>query len=239
MFSKIKMKKTILLAAFLLTSKLLFAHDCHPQMVNCPIDNTELKFCVYGGSPAYGILADFQQQMDADNYYEEQIKSCPKCHFSGYLADFKVPYNDMEKSKIKGFLSKYIGINIDDAKECQIAGELKEFRKESNDKIGNCFLVGSYILKMKPKRVEYRKEFQNKARHFFIKALAAKEYKNPNELTSINYLIAEMYRRTSDFKNAIKFYDIVVKSPKKSPWIDEMVTIQREIAVKKNDINRI
>lgn len=56
----------------------------------------------------------------------------------------------------------YEGIVIDDAKECQMAGELKEFRKESNDKIANCFLVGAYVLKMKPKRIEYRKEFKTR-----------------------------------------------------------------------------
>lgn len=231
------MKKTILLLVFFLTTKLLFAHDCIPQLVKCPIDGTELKFCIYGPSAAYGILSDFQQQVDIDNYYEEQIKSCPKCHYTGFLDDFKIAFSDTEKSKIKGFLSMYEGVAIDDAKECQMAGELKEFRKESNDKIANCFLVGSYVLKMKPKRIEYRKEFQNKARQFFIKAVANKEYKNPNELASINYLIAEMYRRTADFKNAIKYYDVVIKNPKKSPWIEEMVTIQKELALKKNGIN--
>jgi len=231
------MKKTILLVVFFLITKLLFAHDCLPQPVKCPIDNTELKFCVYGASAGFGIFTDFQLKVDIDDYYEEQIKSCPKCHYSGFLADFKIEFSDSEKSKIKGFLSMYEGFAIDDAKECQIAGELKVFRKESNDKIANCFLVGSYMLKMKPKRIEYRKEFQNKARLFFMKAVANKEYKNPNESASINYLIAEMYRRTADFKNAIKYYKIVIKSPKKSPWIEEMVSIQKELAIKNNDIN--
>ncbi|SHG82744.1 hypothetical protein SAMN05443549_10758 [Flavobacterium fluvii] len=233
------MKKTILLLVFFLTTKLLFAHDCLPQLAKCPIDNTEVKFCVYGPSAAFGIFTDFQLKVDIDDYYEVQIKSCPKCHFSGFLADFKVVYNDKEKSEIKGFLSKYNSIAIDDVKECQIAGELKEFQKESNDKIGNCFLIGSYILKIRPNKMEIRKELQNKARHYFMKAVADKEYKNPNELASINYLIAEMYRRTADFKNAIKFYNVVVKNPKKSPWIEEMVVIQKELAVKKNEINTI
>ena len=231
--------KKITLLFVIITANLIYAHDCLPQLVKCPIDNTELKFCVYGASAGFGIFTDFQLKVDIDDYYEEQIKSCPKCHYSGFLADFKMEFGDSEKSKIKGFLSMYDGIAIDDAKECQIAGELNVFRKESNDKIANCFLVGSYVLKMKPKRIEYRKEFQNKARLSFMKAVANKEYKNPNELASINYLIAEMYRRTADFKNATKYYKIVIKSPKKSPWIEEMVMIQKELAVKKNDINTI
>lgn len=48
-----------------------------------------------------------------------------------------------------------------------------------------------------------------------------------------------MYRRTADFKNAIKYYNIVINSPEKSAWIEEMATIQKELAVKKNDINTI
>ncbi|WP_281337382.1 DUF2225 domain-containing protein [Flavobacterium eburneipallidum] len=233
------MKNRILLIALLLTSKLLFAHECHPQMVKCPIDNVDVKFCVYGGSSAYGNYADFQTKEHMNDYYQELIKSCPKCKYSGFIADFKIQYNDAEKVKIKTFLSKYEGLKIDDANQCQITAELKEFLKERNDKIANYFLIGSYVLKMNPQKVAYRKELQNKARSYFVKAIANNEYANPVELTSINYLIAELYRRTSDFKNAIKYYDLVIKSPKKSSWIEEMVVIQKELAVKKNDINSI
>lgn len=233
------MKKTFLIVAFLLTSKLLFAHDCHPQIVKCPIDNVEVKFCVYGGSAAYGNYADFQTKEHVDDYYQELVKSCSKCKYSGFLSDFKIQYSDPEKTKIKTFLSKYKTLKIDDANQCQIAGELKQLRKESNDKIANYFLIGSYVLKLNPQRAAYRKELQNKARAFFIKAVANKEYPNAMELTSINYLIAEMYRRTADFKNAIKYYDLVIKSPQKSPWIEEMVVLQKELAVNKNDINTI
>ncbi len=164
------MKNRILLIAFLLISKLLFAHECHPQMVKCPIDNVDVKFCVYGASSAYGNYADFQKQEHMDDYYQELIKSCPKCHYSGFLADFKIQYSEIEKAKIKTFLSKYEGLKIDDANQCQIAGELKEFRKESSDKIANYFLIGSYVLKMNPQKAVYRKELQNKARSFFVKA---------------------------------------------------------------------
>lgn len=52
-------------------------------------------------------------------------------------------------------------------------------------------------------------------------------------------LIAEMYRRTGDFKNAVKYYDVVIKSPKKSPWIEDMVMEQKKLAVKKDDNNKI
>lgn len=234
-----KMIKPILALLFFLTTKLLFAHDCHPQSVKCPIDKTEVKFCVYGGSSAFGTYADFQKQEHMDDYYEQLMRSCPKCHYSGYLADFKKEFSEKEKSQIKGFLVKYKDTKMDDARECQIAGELKELQKEGNDKIANCFLVGSYILKKKPNNGTDRKELQKKAGYFFIKAVANKEYVNPIELVSINYLIAEMYRRTADFENAVKYYDLVIKSPKKSPWIEEMVTTQKELAVKKNDINTI
>ncbi len=69
--------------------------------------------------------------------------------------------------------------------------------------------------------------------------MAHKEYSDPNEIASINYLIAELYRRTGDFKNAVKYYDVVIKSLKKSPWIEEMVTIQKKLAVNKDDNNRM
>jgi uncharacterized protein (DUF2225 family) len=233
------MKKITLLILFLLAVQLVSAHDCHPQMVKCPIDNTEIKFCVYGGSAAYGNYTDFQQQIDLSDFYEQQIKSCPKCHYSGYLFDFTIDYNKDEKRKIKKILSKYDHIEIDDVKECEIAAELKEYIHENNDKIANCFLVGSYILKKNAKKAEYRKELQNKARSFFIKALKKQEYSNPIEITSITYLVAELYRRTGDFENAILYYDEVINSTQKSGWIEEMVFLQKELAVKKDAINTI
>lgn len=34
-------------------------------------------------------------------------------------------------------------------------------------------------------------------------------------------------------------YDVVIKSPKKSPWIEDMVMEQKKLAVKKDDNNKI
>lgn len=233
------MKNLILLFVIFITSNLLQAHGCHPELVNCPIDDTEINFCVIGASAAFGNYADFQLQVDEENFYEEQIRSCPSCRYTGLLADFKVKFDDKQKKEIKGFLSKFKRKYFDDVKECEIAAQLKEFLKESNDKIANCYLIGSYILKLKSKNIDQRKELQDKARHFFIRAIENKEYSNPIEIASINYLIAELYRRTADFKNAIKYYDVVINSPQKSPWIEDMVSIQKELAIKESDINTI
>jgi len=233
------MRKIVLLFIVFLASNLLHAHECQSQTVKCPIDDTIIEFCVVVGSPAYGYMTDFEEQQDVYRYYEEQVRSCPNCHFSGFVSDFKLIFNDTEKSAIKSFLSKYKNNKMDDAEECQIAGELKEFLKEKNDKIAQCFLIGSYVLKKKANSEIYRKELQSKARYFFLKAIENEEYANASEISSINYLIAELYRRTADFKNAILYYDYVIKSTEKSPWIEEMVMIQKGLALKKDENNKI
>lgn len=233
------MKKIILLIVLFLNANSIHAHDCHKQIVKCPIDNTEIEFCVVTGSIAYGNYTDFQQQVDMDDFYEGQIKSCPKCHFSGYYYDFSAIYNEKEKKDVLEILSKYNDVKIDDAKECEIAATIKEFFKESNDKIANCYLIGSYVLKKKSKKAVYRKELQKKAAYFLIKAVNNQEYADQAETIAINYLIAEMYRRTGDFKNALKYYDEVLTSKKITAWLEEMAPIQKELAKVKDDTNDI
>lgn len=231
--------KRLILFTVLLMVQFIEAHDCHKQLVKCPIDNTEIEFCVITGSIAYGNYTDFQQQVDMDDFYEGQIKSCPKCHFSGYYYDFSAMYDDKEKKEVQELLSKYNNIKIDDAKECEIAADIKVFFKETNDKIANCYLIGSYVLKTKSKKAVYRKELQKKAGYYLIQAVNNQEYADRVEIISINYLIAEMYRRTGDFKNAVKYYDEVLTSKKINAWLEETAPIQKKLAMSKDDNNNI
>lgn len=223
----------------LLANNMLLAHDCKPQKVKCPLDNTIVEFCVTFGATAYGNYADFQRQDGIDNHYQEEINKCSKCNFSGYLFDFEIQYTDNEKVKIKKLLKSYKGVEIDDAKECQIAAEIKQLLKLNNDHIANCYLIGSYIAKGNSKIEKYRKELQKNVRYYLIKAIENKEYTNQTEIASINYLIGEMYRRTGHFKKAKIYFNNAINNPNKSPWVEEMAVIQKEMALNKNDNNRI
>ncbi|MFG6687757.1 DUF2225 domain-containing protein [Mariniflexile sp. HNIBRBA6329] len=203
------------------------------------MDGTTVEFCVTMGSAAFGNYADFQRQEDSDDHYKEEINSCSKCHFSGYLFDFEIEYNEDEKNNIKKLLKRYHDVKVDEVLECQIAAEIKQRLKQNADHIANCYLIGTYIIKGNVKKDKYRKELQNKVRYYLIKAIKNKEYTNQTEIASINYLIGEMYRRTGHFRKAKSYYDIAINNPEKSPWVEEMAVIQKELAMKRNDNNRI
>ena len=48
-----------------------------------------------------------------------------------------------------------------------------------------------------------------------------------------------MYRRTSDFKNAIIYYDLTMNDKNKKDWIKEIAIKQKELAIKEDDDNTI
>ncbi len=229
----------LLIVLILLISNTLNAHTCDPQKVKCPIDKTTVEFCVTMSMTTFGTYYDFQEQGAVGNHYEELINSCPKCHYSGYLSDFKVEYSKESKEEIKFFLSKYNSVEIDNSKECQIAGEIKEFLKGTNDEISNCYLLGSYLVRLDTTKTKFRKELQRETISYLKKAIECNEYKDSTVLANIKYLIGEMYRRTSEFENAIIYYDLAIKDENKEDWVKEVAMKQKELAIKEDDNNSI
>lgn len=227
-----------LLLLLLFITNLISAHTCENETVHCPIDNAKVDFCVTMSMTTFGSLKDYQKQGAIGSYYEESINSCPKCHFSGYIDDFKKVLSEEDKTKIKQFLLQYKDVKMFDAMECKIAGDIKEFQLNPNKEIANCYLIGSYLSKNKDKFVDLRKELQIKTKSFLILALEKNEYEDKS-IANIYYLIAEMDRRTGNFDEAIKYYDLAINDPNKQDWIDEVGKIQKDLALKKDENNKI
>lgn len=234
------MKKLISIVIILLVGQnLANAHTCENETVKCPIDGKNVTFCVTMSMTTFGSFKDFQKQGAIGEHYEELINTCPKCHFSGYIDDFKTKLSEEEKIKIKEYLTKFDNTKIDDAKQCLIAGEIKELQKKSNKEIAFCYVTGSYLLRNNDKQVEFRKELQSKAKDNLISALDKNEYEDKSVIANINYLIAEMERRIGNFDEAIKHYDLAINDSNKKDWVEEVAKEQKELAVKKDDNNEI
>lgn len=233
------MKNTYYIFISFLITNFINAHTCQNETVNCPIDNSKVDFCVTMSMTTFGNLKDFQKQGAIGTYYEELINSCPKCHFSGYIDDFKNKLNEEDKEKIKQFLQQYEKIKITDAIECKIAGDLRAFLSKPNDKIANCYLIGSYLTKNKDKFTELRKELQLKTTTYLILGLEKNEYQEKPSIATINYLIAEMDRRTGNFDDAVKYYDLAINDPNKQEWVEEVAKTQKDMALKKDANNEI
>ncbi|MDO8316845.1 MAG: DUF2225 domain-containing protein [Flavobacterium sp.] len=234
------MKKIILITIILLMGQnFANAHTCENETVKCPIDGQKVTFCVTMSMTTFGSFKDFQQQGAIGEHYEGLINTCPKCHFSGYIDDFKTELNGEEKIKIKEYLTKFDDTKIDDAKQCLIAGEIKELQKKSNKEIAFCYVTGSYLLRNNDKQVEFRKQLQSKAKDNLISALDKNEYEDKSVIANINYLIAEMERRIGNFDEAIKHYDLAINDSNKKDWVEKIAKEQKELAVKKDENNKI
>ncbi len=215
------------------------AHTCENETVKCPIDGKKVTFCVTMSMTTFGSFRDFQKQGAIGDHYEELINTCPKCHFSGYIDDFKVKMSEKERIKIKEYLTKFNNTTIDEAQQCLIAGEIKELQKLKNKEIAFCYVTGSYLLRENDKQVKFRKELQSKAKDNLIFALSKNEYEDKTVIANINYLIAEMERRIGNFDEAIKYYDLALNDSNKKDWVEEVAKEQKELAIKKDENNKI
>ena len=233
------MKKNIFIIIILLVQNLVSAHTCENETVKCPIDGKKVTFCVTMSMTTFGSYKDFQEQGAVGSHYEELINSCPKCHFSGYIDDFKVKLSNEEKNKINEYLVKFNGQKIGEAEQSLIAAGIKEIQKKTNKEIAFCYINGSYLLRESAKQDDLRKELQLKAKDYLILALANNEYKDKTVFANINYLIAEMNRRISNFEEAIKYYDLAINDENKKEWVEEFAKEQEELALKKDSNNKI
>ncbi|MCI4670510.1 MAG: DUF2225 domain-containing protein [Bacteroidia bacterium] len=233
------MKKIIAFIGTLLMTHLIYGHTCSTQEVKCPIDKEKVEFCVTMSMTTFGSYYDFQKKGVIGNHYEELINACPKCHYSGYISDFDTTFNNQRREEIQDFLSQYDNMVIDDSKECLIAGELKDFLNETNDKISNCYLIGSYLVRMDSTSHDLRIDFQNKTKQYLIQALEKNEYEDSSTIATINYLIGEMCRRTGSFEDAVEYFEKAMNDPNKKDWVEEVAIKQKELAIENDDNNEI
>lgn len=233
------MRQLTLLIAFLLIAQVSFGHTCSTKKVKCPIDKTTVEFCVSMSMTTFGSFYDFQKKGAMGSHYADLIKSCPKCRYSGRISDFDTTFTKDRAKVIKVFLSNYKSIKIDNAIECMIAGELKEFLNAKYDEIADCYLIGSYLVRSDSERKDFRIKLQRKTKDYLIKAMENEEYEDPEEVATINYLIAEMLRRTGAFEEAIIYFDRALDDPNKKQWVEEVGIKQKEMAIENDDNNGI
>lgn len=228
--------KKILLIFSILISTLVFAHTCENETVKCPIDGQKVNFCVTMSMTTHGSYRDFQKIGAIGSYYEELINTCPKCLFSGYISDFQENYTKEQISILKNYLSSIKKSKKNEVEQCVIAAEIKEILKKKNKEIGFVYLTASYFLRNDQSNDELRINLQEKVKYNLIKALDNKEYES-NYIANIDYLIAEMNRRTKNFQEAIKYYDLAINNKEKQDWVEEVAKEQKLLAEKQDSNN--
>lgn len=228
-----------LLVLGILSSGLSFAHTSYEQKVECPIDGKKFTINVTMSYTTFNTLLDYQKQGAIGDLYESAVNSCPKCHYSGYQSDLDTVFSEKEKLDILQILEPYKDSHMDDVLENEIAVKIHQYFKKDNDDIANLYLIASYYLRNNDKQIAKRKELQRNSAIYFAKAIESKEYEDKETYATIDYLIGELFRRTGDFENAIKYYESALQNEDKPDWIPELVNAQKELALKKDENNSI
>ncbi len=244
----------------------VFGRTTDSEDVECPIDGTKVTFTFPMSYSVFGSKKDFQKFGAIGTLYEEIVSSCPVCHYSGTKDDFHRVFDEKTKKELQEVLKPFKDVEINDVTEHEIAikiyeylnkrltnivksplftitsGNLKStdfFNKESNLNIADLYLISSYLLRKDKEKIEKRKETQKNAIIYFTKAIENGEIENIKAIYNIKYLIGDLYRRIGDFDNAIKYYDEVLKNNDVEQNLKELITEQKELALKKDDNNDI
>ena len=241
-------KMICLLGIIILFPILTKAHSPSIVEVKCPIDG-EATFFIGTGSYCSldtGKTIEFHAFADLEmhfyggwNFYKNYISSCPKCHYSGFLDDFKIKLPRKERKFLKSYLKKYQSTEITEELECVIASEIKKQQNKSYREIADCYLVASYLLKYDTKKQKERIEFQEKALSNFQTAFYSGQCTSRYDSAAVNYIIAELLRRTSKFEESNFYYQRAINYSLGKTRISSLAIKQREIALEKNASNRI
>ena len=233
------MKRLILIGLFIITATNIYADTYYTDSIKCPLCNKIFEITKMGSMSTFGKTLDFQKTGAVGDYYKLLIKSCPSCHFSGYTSDFKdISTNADTIELIKNILIQYDTINMTDIAECEVTADLYKSLGESNNDIADLYLYASYILRSDSDRIKKRKQMQDSTAFYFQKAIENGEYAK-SEIATIEYLIAEMYRRMGKFKDAIKYYNKAINNNEKAEWVEGIAINQKLLATKEDDDNEI
>jgi uncharacterized protein (DUF2225 family) len=215
---------------------LAFTHD--QRTIDCPVDGTKFQVYVTMSYTTFGAYRDFQKRGAVGSLYEELIVSCPSCGFAGWADDFAKPLTPRTLVWVLGeFHMKWGGRKLTQAEECEAAADRYIFEQEKNETIGFLYLVASYLLRgAKGPLDDKRKEYQRLAARFHMQALDAGEVE-ADRVGSVIYLVAELERRTGDFRNALDHYDAALKLHASPDWLKDLAKGQRAQAVNRNADN--
>lgn len=230
-------KSRLIILIWLLISKTSFGHTSTKVEIKCPIDETKFTITKTLSMSVFGYAKDFQKQGAIGDYYEVMINSCPKCHYSGYRADFDTSFNATTINEIHKIIDPFKDSMMNDVLENEIAVQIHLYLKDKNDEIAHLYLMATYYLKLDSTRVAKRKELQLSCISYLKKAIENREYEEKEVYANNLYLIGELYRRIGNFEESIIYFDLAISDENKASWIKEVAENQKAMAILKDEKN--
>lgn len=201
-----------------------------PRTFKCPVDGNVFFVKMGGNYSVDSTLTDLQKAGSIKGMYENMIIGCPKCYYSGYENDFSLTFSGFAKKEIKKLLLPFKQFPLTDLLEVEIAAAVHQYFGHNNDNLAYIYLIGSYIAKNEPYTESDRIKMQKLALESYLKAIDSKEYTDSKVENNVYYLVGELYRRTSNFEKAIKYFDIAFSNVAPSDWIYSILPQQKQLA---------
>lgn len=232
------MKHLVASLAFLCICFQSQANVTKNDTVVCPIDGELVVFKITTGMNTWGTLMDLEKTGTVGNYYSEIINTCPKCHFSGYIEDFRKPYKEEVLKYIVDYVANLKNRPLNEVSQCEMAAEILAIQKSDDREVAYAYLLATYRLRGVDSLIEKRKDLQRRVIEYYDKAIVNKEFDDNDKATYL-YLVGDMHRRIGEFDEAIKYYDKAMAEKKKQKWVKGACEQMKPLAEKKDDNNAI
>jgi uncharacterized protein (DUF2225 family) len=214
-----------------------WAHTSRHEQLTCPVDGVKFKVTVTGSYTTFGQYRDFAKQGAIGSLYADMVHACPACHFAGYQDDFSKPVGDETKHWVQNAQRRWGKRKLSAAEECEAAAARYAFEQQKAEAVARLYLIGSYLLRGAQGSLdEQRKAYQRAAATLYGSALAAATV-GASERGAITYLVAELERRTENFKDALKHYAAARAEPNNPAGLVEWMNEQEQLAIKRDSNN--
>lgn len=179
----------------------------------------------------------FKHYISTDNPYYYEIIVCPKCGYASSTSYFD-NISDTNKNIIEEKIStqwseKSFGDNrtIDQAISCfKLALHEATLINISNIRIGKLCLKIAWLYRIKYE-IQKENDFLQFALNYFMKAYDYDKFPEDNiNLCECTYLIGELNRRLENYDEAIKWFNVTLKTKDISPKINKLTREQWFIA---------
>lgn len=220
--------------AFLALSNICYATTKMPKDAVCPVCGFKFTGYTIMSHTTVGMDTDLRPRFAGADPTENYIWTCPRCYYSNYSGFFEKDQK-IEKSiktkvlkKLKPLVNieKHTGQNdIPGWVKYDLAATISAWEKKPEIETAGLYLRASWCTR-NDGNVKMERILQRKAIKFFKKALKKHQAEGEGE-AQITYLVAELYRRLDDKKNAVKWFKKVFEKSE----IGEHVIVASEEAL--------
>lgn len=215
---------------------MLDTHYLFDKKYTCPICENYFTSKTFKTSSKKVVKQDsdfFKYYNSEDNPYYYEIIICPKCGYASSASCFD-NISDKQKEIIEekitnNWTEKNFGTirSFDSALSCfKLALHEASLINTSNTKIAILCLKIAWLYRIK-EEVEKESEFLQNALNYLQKAYSFDYFPEDNlNLFDCTYLIGELYRRLENFSEAIKWFNITLKTKGVSTKIEKLTRDQ-------------